>query len=94
MSQITVTLPDGSQREVPRGTSVRDFASSALPQSVVKKALAAVADGRMVDLTYPLDSSTPLRLVTPDGPEALTRPAMSEALRLASLAQDIRLGLP
>ena len=84
MSQITVTLPDGSQREVPRGTSVRDFALSALPQSIVKKALAAVADGHMVDLSYPLQSNTTLKLVTPDGPDALALYRHSTAHLLAA----------
>jgi len=36
MSQVTVTLPDGSQRSVPAGTSVLEFASGALPQAVMK----------------------------------------------------------
>ena len=58
MSSITITLPDGSQRSVPAGTSVREFAAAALPQSVVKKALAAVVDGRMVDLTLPARRAT------------------------------------
>ncbi|MEO7193195.1 MAG: threonine--tRNA ligase [Vicinamibacterales bacterium] len=89
MSQITVTLPDGTQREVPRGTSVRDFASGVLPQSVMKKALAAVADGRMVDLTYPLQSDTTLRLVTPDGPDALALYRHSTAHLLAAAVTQL-----
>ena len=42
MSSVNVTLPDGSQRSVPAGTPVREFAQSALPQSVMKKALAYI----------------------------------------------------
>src|SRR6187399_1903531 len=71
MSQITVTLPDGSQRSVPKGTPVREFASGVLPQSVMKKAVAATVDGQLVDLTFPLDADGALRIVTPDAPEAL-----------------------
>src|SRR5688572_30325292 len=71
MAQVTITLPDGSQRSVPHGTAVLEFASSALPQSVTRKALAAVVDGKMVDLSYPLAKDTSLRLVMPDGTEAL-----------------------
>ena len=37
MDQVTITLPDGSQRRVPRGTSVASFAAEALPQGVVRK---------------------------------------------------------
>jgi threonyl-tRNA synthetase len=71
MSTITVTLPDGSQRSVPRGTPVRQFAGEVLPQSVAKKAVAAFLDDRMVDLSATLDADAKLRVVTPDTPEAL-----------------------
>jgi threonyl-tRNA synthetase len=84
VSDITLTLPDGSTRDVPSGTSVRDFAVSALPQSVVKKALAAVVSGRMVDLTYPLRENASLKIVTPDGPEALALYRHSTAHLLAA----------
>jgi threonyl-tRNA synthetase len=69
---------------VPAGTSVRDFAAAALPQAVVKKALAATVNGRMVDLTYPLEASVPLRLVTPGDPESLALYRHSTAHLLAA----------
>ncbi len=53
MSNVTITLPDGSQRSVPSGTPVREFAASVLPQGVMKKALAAEVGGQLVDLTLP-----------------------------------------
>jgi threonyl-tRNA synthetase len=84
VSNVTITLPDGSQRAIARGTRVRDFAAAALPQSVVRKALAALVDGRMVDLTYPLDADASLRLVTPDGPAALALYRHSTAHLLAA----------
>jgi threonyl-tRNA synthetase len=68
MSQITITLPDGSQRGVSSGTPVRDFAAQALPQGVMRKALAAVVNGQLVDLGFPLAQDATLRIVTPDGP--------------------------
>src|SRR6476646_2027787 len=84
MDQVSVTLPDGSTRRVPRGTSVAAFAADALPQGVVRKALAAVVDGRMVDLTYPLEADATLRLVTPDGGDALALYRHSTAHLLAA----------
>jgi threonyl-tRNA synthetase len=84
VSNVTITLPDGSQRQIARGTRVRDFAAAALPQSVVRKALAAQVDGRMVDLSYPLDHHISLRLVTPDGPAALALYRHSTAHLLAA----------
>ena len=58
MSQITVTLPDGSSRTVPAGTPVRDIAVSDLAGSR-KAALAGIVDGRLVDSSYPLDATRP-----------------------------------
>ncbi len=84
MSNVTITLPDGSVRATARGTRVRDFASAALPQSVVRKALAAVVNGRMVDLSYPLDQDASLRVVTPEGAEALALYRHSTAHLLAA----------
>jgi threonyl-tRNA synthetase len=42
-----------------------------LPARVAKSALAAVVDGRLVDLSFPLEADASLRLVTPDAAEAL-----------------------
>jgi threonyl-tRNA synthetase len=84
VSDVTITLPDGSQRSVPQGTPVREFAASALPQSVMKKAIAAKVDDRMVDLTYPLDRNASLKVVTPDGPDALALYRHSTAHLLAA----------
>lgn len=84
MSNVTITLPDGSVRTTARGTRVRDFAGAALPQSVVRKALAALVDGRMVDLSYPLDADASVRIVTPEGADALALYRHSTAHLLAA----------
>jgi len=89
MSSITVTLPDGSQKSVPRGTPVREFASTALPQSVMKKALAAEVNGHFVDLTYPLDRDASLKILTPDGPAALHLYRHSTAHLLAAAVTNL-----
>ena len=52
MSHVTITLPDGSDARGARGhAGARTSPRRHLPQSVVKKALAAVVDGRLVDLS-------------------------------------------
>src|SRR5262245_11812592 len=84
MSLIAVTLPDGSSREAAPGMSVRDFASQALPPGITRKAVAAVVDGRMVDLSAPLDRNGTLRLVTSDSTEALPLYRHSTAHLLAA----------
>ena len=70
MSQITVTLPDGSTRGTPAGAPVSAVASDISPR-LARQALAAIVDGRMVDLSYPLDDDAAVRFVTPGAPEAL-----------------------
>jgi threonyl-tRNA synthetase len=70
MTHVTVTLPDGSRRSVPQGTSVRELMAD-LPPRVAKSALAALVNDRLVDLTFRLDQDASLRLVTAESPEAL-----------------------
>jgi len=89
MSQVTITLPDGSQRSVPAGTSVQEFASGALPQAVMKKALAAEVNGQLVDLTFPLERDASLKIVTPDGANALALYRHSTAHLLAAAVTQL-----
>ena len=89
MSNVTVTLPDGSERSAPRGTTVRDFAAASLPASVVKKALAATVDGKLVDLTYALDRDATVKLMLPDGADALAIYRHSTAHLLAAAVTQL-----
>jgi threonyl-tRNA synthetase len=70
MPEITVTLPDGSSRSVPVGATPRDVAALISP-GLAKAAVAAVVNGQLVDLTYPLNEDVRLRLITDKSPEAL-----------------------
>ena len=89
MSTVQITLPDGSQRSVPSGTPVREFAASVLPQGVMKKALAAVVGDQTVDLSFPLEHDAALRIVTPDAPEALHLYRHSTAHLLAAAVTQL-----
>ena len=88
MSDVTITLPDGSRRTVPAGTAVRDVAASISPR-LAKAALAAVVDDRQVDLSFPLAKDAPVRIVTPDSPEALTIYRHSTAHLLAAAVTNL-----
>jgi len=88
MSQIVVTLPDGSRREVPVGTSVRDLAEAISPR-LAKAALAGEVDGRVVDLACPLSSDASVRILTADAPEALTIYRHSTAHLLAAAVTNL-----
>ena len=70
MSQVTVTLPDGTTKRVPAGTPVRDVAEGISPR-LAKEALAAFVNEQMVDLSHPLDMDATVQIVTPRTPEAL-----------------------
>jgi threonyl-tRNA synthetase len=60
---IRVTLPDGSAREVARGTTPADIAAAIGP-GLAKAALAARIDGEVRDLAHPLGCDTALALIT------------------------------
>ncbi len=70
MTHVTITLPDGSRRSVPAGTTVRTLMAD-LPVRVAKSALAAIVNDQAVDLSFSLDADASLRLVTADAPEAV-----------------------
>ena len=70
MSQVTITLPDGSSRSLPVGAPVRDVAESISPR-LAQAALAGVVDGTLVDLAFPLHGDASVRIVTDRSPEAL-----------------------
>jgi threonyl-tRNA synthetase len=88
MSQITVTLPDGSRRELPLGARVRDVAESISPR-LAKAALAGIVDGKLVDLTCPLDQDASVRIVTDQSPEALALYRHSTAHLLAAAVTNL-----
>ena len=88
MSQVTITLPDGSVRSVPAGTPVRDVAEEISP-NLAKAALAGVVDGKLVDLTYPLDRDAAVRIVTDKSPEALPLLRHSTAHLLAAAVTNL-----
>jgi threonyl-tRNA synthetase len=83
MSQVTVTLPDGSSRTVPAGTPVRGVAEEISP-NLARAALAGVVDGKLVDLSYRLDRDAVVRIVTDRSPEALPLYRHSTAHLLAA----------
>ena len=70
MAQVTVTLPDGSTKQIPAGAPVRAVAEAISPR-LADAALVAWVDDKLVDLTYPLTTDAAVRIVTNKNPEAL-----------------------
>ncbi len=63
MSNITVSLPDGSERELADDATALDLAAS-IGSGLKKAAVAAVVDGRETDLTTPLHDGAVVSIVT------------------------------
>ena len=88
MSEISVTLPDGSSRRLPAGSTPGEVAAQISPR-LAKAALAAVVDGKLVDLTFPLQKDSAVRIVTTDSPEALPLSRHSTAHLMAAAVTNL-----
>jgi threonyl-tRNA synthetase len=88
MNDVTITLPDGSSRAVSPGTPVRDVAAGISP-NLAKAAFAALVDGKIVDLSYPLQRDASVRIVTDKNPEALPLVRHSTAHLMAAAVTNL-----
>ncbi|HSU12459.1 threonine--tRNA ligase [Longimicrobium sp.] len=86
---VKVTLPDGSQRELPRGATVLSVAEAIGPR-LAKAALAARVDGQVVDLTRPIEHDAKVEILTEKNPEALDVLRHSAAHVLATAVRKVR----
>src|SRR6059058_1600050 len=85
---IHVKLPDGSTKEVPKGTSPLEVAKSISPR-LAEAALVAKTNGDLIDLTRPLEMDTDLRMLTEKDPEALQVYRHSSAHLLAAAVLEL-----
>jgi threonyl-tRNA synthetase len=88
---IRVHLPDGSVKEMPSGSTAGDVAAAIGP-GLAKAAVAAVANGEVVDLMRPLDDGTELKILTERDPEAIAVLRHSAAHVLATAVRALRPG--
>ncbi len=70
MPAIQLTFPDGATKEFPQGVTALEVAKSIGPR-LAQDALAARVDGRLVDLSHPIDSSGPIQIITSSSAEGL-----------------------
>ena len=81
-----ITLPDGSVKQLPDGSTVLDLASS-IGQRLAQAAVAAKVDGKVVDLATKLTGDHAVSILTDRDPEALlvlrhsTAHVMAEAIQ-------------
>jgi threonyl-tRNA synthetase len=88
MSQIEVTLPDGSKHAVAPGIRPIDIAQSISPR-LADAAIVAKVDGELYDLTRPLEKSASLEILTNKDPEALRVYRHSTAHLLAAAVLEL-----
>jgi len=88
MNEVTISLPDGTTREIPAGTSALKVAEG-ISQRLAKKALAAFVNDHMVDLSHAIENDSSIRIVTIESPEALTLYRHSTAHLLAAAVTDL-----
>src|SRR5258706_2114782 len=81
-----ITLPDGSRREIPDGSTVQQLAES-IGRGLAKAAVAGKVDGNVVDLSTPLRGDHTVSILTDRDPAALnvlrhsTAHVMAEAIQ-------------
>ncbi len=88
MSSIHLTLPDGSVRELPAGSTGHDLARAIGP-GLAKAALAIRIDGQIRDLARPIDADATVSILTERDPDALEVLRHSTAHILATAVRQI-----
>ena len=88
MSNIKITLPDGSIRELASGAAIADLAAS-IGAGLAKAALAGRIDGELVDVTAPLRDGGRVEIITDKSPEALEIVRHSAAHLMAQAVKDL-----
>ena len=88
-SDVVITLPDGSQKSVPAGTTIAEFVRTHIGAGLAKAALYARVDGVDVDLARPLDQSARLAILTAKNPESLELIRHDAAHVVASVVQRL-----
>ena len=85
---ITITLPDGSQRQFPQAPTVAEVAAS-IGAGLAKAALAGKVDGRLVDTSHRIAADAAVAIVTDKDAEGLELIRHSTAHLLAYAVKEL-----
>jgi threonyl-tRNA synthetase len=85
---ITITLPDGSNRELAAGSTAAGLAAS-IGRGLARAAVAARVDGTLTDLGAPLSEGVSVAIITADSPEGRFVLRHSTAHVLAQAVTDL-----
>ena len=88
MSPITITLPDGTQREYPAPITIAQIAAS-IGSGLAKAALAGKVNGKVVDTSYSITENASVAIVTDKDPEGLDTIRHSTAHLLAYAVKEL-----
>ena len=88
MSNIEITLPDGSKQSVAAETRPIDIARGISPR-LADAAIAAKVNGEMFDLTRPIEKDSTLQILTAKDPESLEVYRHSTAHLLAAAVLEL-----
>jgi len=88
MSDITVTLPDGSNQSLPSGSRPLDVAQR-IGARLAEDAVVARVNGQLYDLTRPLQGDAELQILTSKNPESLEVYRHSTAHLLAAAVLEL-----
>ncbi|WP_045836179.1 threonine--tRNA ligase [Hyphomicrobium sp. 99] len=88
MSEVTITFPDGKQRQVASGTTGLEIAKSISP-SLAKRTVAMQLDGALADIADPITSDASINFVSRTDPAALELIRHDAAHVLAEAVQSL-----
>jgi threonyl-tRNA synthetase len=85
---VALTFPDGARRDYPTGTAGVEVARGISP-SLAKRAVAMVVDGKLADLSDPIDHDVKVEFIGRDDPRALELIRHDAAHVLAEAVQSL-----
>ena len=85
---ITLTFPDGAQRQYDAGITGREIAEG-ISKSLAKRAVAMALDGTVRDLADPIDQDAKIEIITREDPRALELIRHDAAHVLAEAVQEL-----
>jgi threonyl-tRNA synthetase len=87
-NRIRVNFLDGSNREIPAGLTISEILKESKPE-LIPSALAAVLNGRLVDLSEKVTDDAEIRIITFDSPEGKDVFWHSTSHIMAQAVQDV-----
>ena len=88
VAEVAITLPDGSVRQVERGSTIADLAASIGPR-LAREAVAGRVGGQLVDLATPLEHDTRVEIVMPVSEDGIEVIRHSTAHLMAMAVQEL-----